>query len=185
MPTARTFVAVNLPAAVKASVGELRRALPAAPNGLRWAAGDQLHVTLAFLGDLDDAGLADVRAAARAAAASHAPFDAGLRGLGAFPQPRRARVAWVGWGAGVEAVIALQAMLARLLNPPVEGRPFAPHVTLARARVPLDLRAWLAAAPDWASPAWRLDAVDVMTSELRREGAVHTLVERCPLVGAG
>jgi RNA 2',3'-cyclic 3'-phosphodiesterase len=184
MPTDRTFVALNLPAEVKASVAELRRALPPAPRGLRWAAIDQLHLTLTFLGDLDDAGLAATRAAARSAAASHTAFDADLRGLGAFPQPGRARVAWVGWGAGAEAVATLQATLLRALAGPPNPRPFAPHVTLARAREPLDLRAWLAAAPAWASPVWRIDAVDVMTSELTREGAIHTLVERCPLARA-
>ena len=179
----RTFVALPLPAAAKAAVGELRAALPLAPRGLRWAAVDQLHLTLIFLGDLDDGELANACAAARAAAAEHAPFGADLRGLGAFPNAGRARVAWVGWGAGAEAVTALRATLVRALARPTDPRPFSPHVTVARARDPLDLRAWLAAAPAWASPAWRVGAVDVMTSELTREGAVHTLVERCGLAG--
>lgn len=185
MPTARTFVALNLPLGVRASLADLRRALSPAPRGLRWAAAGQLHLTLAFLGDVDDEGLAAVRAAARSAAAAHAAFDADLRGLGAFPQPGRARVAWVGWGAGADAVTALQATLPRALARPAERRPFSPHVTLARARDPLDLRAWLASAPAWASPTWRVDALDVMTSELTPDGAIHTLVERCRLASAG
>jgi RNA 2',3'-cyclic 3'-phosphodiesterase len=179
----RTFVALPLPREVKAAIAALRAELPPAPRSLRWAAVDQLHLTLAFLGDLDDGELADARSAARAAAARHAPFDADLRGLGAFPQPGRARVAWVGWGAGAEAVSALRATLVRALACPADPRPFSPHVTVARAREPLDLRAWLTAAPAWSSPPWRVDAVDVMTSELTREGAVHTLVERCGLSG--
>jgi len=185
MPTARTFVALNLPPGVRASVADLRRALSPAPRGMRWAAIDQLHLTLAFLGDVDDEGLAAVRAAARSAAAAHAPFDADLRGLGAFPHPGRARVAWLGWGAGAGAVTALHATLARALAHPADRRPFSPHVTLARARDPLDLRAWLASAPAWAAPIWRVDALDVMTSELTPEGAIHTLVDRCPLANGG
>jgi RNA 2',3'-cyclic 3'-phosphodiesterase len=185
MPTTRTFVALNLPPEARASAADLRRALSPAPRGLRWAATDQLHLTLAFLGDVDDEDLAAVRAATRSAAAAHAPFDADLRGLGAFPHPGRARVAWAGWGAGAEAVTALQATLARALAGPADRRPFSPHVTLARARDPLDLRTWLASAPAWTSPAWRVDALDVMMSELTREGAIHTLVERCALAGDG
>lgn len=186
MPTARTFVALTLPPAARASVVDLRRALPPAPRGLRWAAASQLHLTLAFLGDVDDEeGLAAVRAASRSAAAAHAPFDADLRGLGAFPHAGRARVVWVGWGAGAGAVTALHATLAHVLARPADRRPFSPHVTLARARAPLDLRSWLASAPAWASPTWRVEALDVMTSELTREGAIHTLVERCPLAGGG
>jgi 2'-5' RNA ligase len=186
MPTARTFVALNLPPEARASVADLRRTMSPAPRGLHWAAANQLHLTLAFLGDVDDdEGLAAVRAATRSAAAAHARFDADLRGLGAFPHPGRARVAWVGWGAGAEAVSALQASLALALARPADPRPFSPHVTLARARDPLDLRTWLASAPAWTSPVWRVGAVDVMSSELTREGAIHTLVERCALAGDG
>lgn len=185
MPTARTFVALNLPPAVRSSVADLRRALPPPPRGLRWADAAQLHLTLAFLGDLDEEALAAVRAAARSVALAHAPFAADLRGLGAFPHAARARVAWVGWGAGAEAVVALQATLVSELRRPPDRRPFTPHVTLARARGPLDLRAWLAAAPTWASPAWRVDAVDVMTSALTPEGAIHTLLQRSALAGGG
>ena len=186
MPTTRTFVALNLPPEARSLVADLRRALTPAPRGLRWAATSQLHLTLAFLGDIDDEeGLAKVRAATRSAAAAHAPFDADLRGIGAFPHAGRARVAWVGWGAGAEAVSALQATLARALARPVDRSPFSPHVTLARARDTLDLRTWLASAPAWTSPVWRVGAVDVMSSELTREGAIHTLIERCPLAGKG
>jgi len=181
----RTFVALPLSDEAMAAVEGLRAVLPPAPSGMRWTAAQQLHLTLAFLGDLDGVELADVCVAARCAAAEHAPFDADLRGLGAFPQAGRARVAWVGWGAGAGAVAALHSALVRALARPADRRPFSPHVTIARARDPLDLRAWLAAAPAWASPAWRVGAIDVMTSELTREGAVHTLVERCPLAPDG
>jgi hypothetical protein len=56
-------------------------------------------------------------------------------------------------------------------------------VTVARAREPLDLRAWLAGAPAWSSPAWRVDAVDVMASELAPAARSTPLVARCPLAG--
>ena len=181
MPSTRAFVALALPSPVKADLADLRRALPCSPRGLRWAAIEQAHLTLAFLGDLDDAELADLRRRAGAVAAATAPFDADLRGLGAFPSAERARVAWVGWGRGAEAVVALQAALATALARPAERRPFAPHVTVARARDPLDLRTWLGTAPAWTSPSWRVTGLDVMASELTPGGAIHTVVEHCPL----
>lgn len=185
MTRQRTFVALPLSDEANAAVEGLRAVLPPAPHGLHWTVAQQLHLTLAFLGDLDAEELADVRAAARSSAAEHAPFDADLRGLGAFPHAGRARVAWVGWGDGAGAVGTLQSALVRALARPADRRPFSPHVTIARARDPLDLRTWLASAPTWASPAWRVGAIDVMTSELAREGAVHTLVEHCPLATSG
>jgi len=181
--TTRTFVALALPSEVKAALANLRHALPSPPRGLRWGAIEQTHLTLVFLGDLDEPALHDVRHRAREVAARASPFAANLGGLGAFPQSGRARVAWVGWHAGADAVTRLQAALSGALGDPVERRPFAPHVTLARAREPLDLRPWLARAPAWSSPTWRVDALDVMASELRPTGAVHELVERCPLAG--
>jgi len=181
MPATRTFVALALPPAVKTAIADLRLALPPAPAGLRWGGVDQAHLTLAFLGDLDDEDLAEVRRRSRVASVATAPFDADLQGLGAFPHAGRARVAWAGWGTGAAAVVALRSTLVAALERPGDRHRFSPHVTLARARDPLDLRAWLAAAPSWSSPSWRVDALDVMASELAPSGAIHTLVERCPL----
>ncbi|MDF1523552.1 MAG: RNA 2',3'-cyclic phosphodiesterase [Trueperaceae bacterium] len=186
MPGTRTFLALPLPAPVRAALAELRTALPPPPRGLRGATLSQPHLTLVFLGDLEDDALADVRARARGVAAGTATFEADLAGVGAFPSPARARVAWVGWGGGAAAVTALHAELVAALDRPRDPRPFTPHVTLARARDPVDARAWLAAAPDaWRSPAWRVDGLDVVSSELRREGAVHEVLERCPFGAPG
>lgn len=186
MPGTRTFLALPLPAPARDALADLRAALPPPPRGLRWAALAQAHLTLVFLGDLDDAALAEVRVRARAVAADARGFEADLAGVGAFPSPARARVAWAGWRTGATAVTALQAELAAALDRPRDPRPFTPHVTLARARDPVDARAWLDAAPaDWRSPTWRVEGLDVVASELRREGAVHALVERCAFGAPG
>jgi RNA 2',3'-cyclic 3'-phosphodiesterase len=179
--TTRTFVALALPSEVKAALADLRRALPSPPRGLRMGAVEQAHLTLVFLGDLDPAALIDVRQRAGVVAATTGTFEAGLAALGAFPHAGRARVAWVGWGSGADAVVRLQGALVAALGRPVERRRFTPHVTLARAREPLDLRAWLAAAPAWSSPTWQVDALDVMASELAPAGAIHSLIDRVPL----
>jgi RNA 2',3'-cyclic 3'-phosphodiesterase len=185
MATTRTFVALALPAEVRAALADLTRDLPRPPRGLRWGSLAQAHLTLSFLGDLDDTDLQATRGAARAVAAGATPFVAALAGLGAFPRPERARVAWVGWGEGSDAVVALQAVLLAALGRPSDARrPFAPHVTIARAREPVDARRWLGAAPSWTGPPWRVDGLDVMASELAPGGAIHRRLERCPFGGA-
>lgn len=184
MAGTRSFLALPLPAAARTALAELRAALPLPPRGLRWSALSQAHLTLVFLGDLDDDALAEVRRRARAVAAAARVFDADLAGVGAFPNPARVRVVWAGWGAGAQAVVALQADLATALGRSPELRPFTPHVTLARARDPVDARVWLDAAPDdWRSPPWRATGLDVVASELRRAGAVYEVIERCPFGG--
>ena len=185
--TTRTFVALELPDHVRQAVAVLPRRF-GSPSGLAWARADQAHLTLAFLGELDDAALARVRRRAREVAASAAPFTADLRGAGAFPQPRRARVLWLGWGEGSGAVEALQARLANGLREDgidLEARRFHPHVTLARARSPRDVFAIVRALETWRSEPWQITALDVMASRLTPSGALHTRLERCPLGAAG
>jgi RNA 2',3'-cyclic 3'-phosphodiesterase len=182
--TVRTFVALTPPVEVAEAIDALRHRWAPQPVGLRWVAAAHAHLTLAFLGDLDDAAFADVVAGARRTASAATPFAATLAGVGAFPRPERARVAWLGCGAGAAEVAALRGALAAAWGWAPDPAPFRPHVTIARARHPLDLRGWLAAAPPWSAPAWRVGAVDVVASELAPTGAVHTLVARCPF-GAG
>ncbi len=104
-----------------------------------WVAPDNLHLTLKFLGNVAETRLDAIVASLRGAVGEAATFDATVSGLGAFPTPTRARVVWAGVSAGAEPMVELagrvDAALAALGVPP-EARPFSPHVTLGRARVP-------------------------------------------------
>ena len=124
----RLFVAIALPADLRARLAGLQQGVPAA----RWVDPDNLHLTLRFIGEADgdqaqdlDAALSQVRAAR---------FAVTLAGIGRFGQGRRSRALW----AGVEPVPELdrlrrkveQAVQAAGFAP--EGRKFTAHVTLAR-----------------------------------------------------
>ncbi len=183
MAPRRTFVALSLPDAIRAALGELAtRHLSASTPGLRWGDAAQAHLTLAFLGDLEDDAVAGVRICARRIARDTEPFAADLRAAGAFPSAARARVLWLGWGVGAAPVSALQARLVAALGAAgfaLERRRFQPHVTLARSRGSIDLRAAVAALEGWRSEPWTVTAIDVMTSRLTPAGARHTRLERC------
>lgn len=182
----RTFVALALPDHVRDAIAALTRRF-GNEAGLAWARAEQAHLTLAFLADLDDDTLARVRRRTRAVAGSAAPFTADLRGAGAFPQPQRARVLWLGWGTGSAAVESLQRRLAAGLRADgveLEARRFHPHVTLARARSARDVRTIVSALAAWRSEPWQVTALDVMASQLTPSGALHTRLERCTLGSA-
>ena len=189
MDATRTFVAIALPAHVRASIRELtERGRRTGPAGLRWADPDQAHLTLAFLGDQDDAALERVRDCVRAVASAHAPFGADLRGAGAFPRGDAARVLWLGWGEGADAVGALHGALRSALSEvgiALEARRFEAHVTLARARAPRDVRALVDGSASWRSERWTVAAIDLMASRLTRTGAEHVRLEQCSLGGDG
>lgn len=187
MEPTRTFVSLPMPPGVGEAIEDLRvRHASAGPPGLRWAAGHQAHLTLAFLGDLDEVALERARACARRAAHHASPFEADLRGAGAFPSAARARVVWLGWGEGAAQVGGLHAQLARELEADgfeLDRRRFHPHVTLARARASLDARPLLDTLTRWRSAAWTVAAIELMASRLTPAGAVHTRLERWALGG--
>jgi 2'-5' RNA ligase len=183
----RLFVALNLPAAVRDALWRAAEPARALDPPVKWVRPEGLHLTLKFLGDVDDATETAVREAlARAAGGGETPraITLALHGFGAFPDAHRPRVFW----AGIEAeppLELLQHRLERELEPlgfPLEGRPFRPHVTLGRAeRDAQPARLAKAAAAleglefDAAVP---VETVDLMRSTLQRSGAVYDVRHR-------
>lgn len=114
--------------------------------GLRWTDTDAWHVTLAFLGSIDAASVTGVVEHLATVAEAHPAATSKTEGLGGFPAPARARVAWYGI-ADVDGRLARLAADVAVALGLDASRPFRPHLTLARARrEPVDLRPWLASA---------------------------------------
>lgn len=127
---------MNLEPAVRAAIWDAAAPLREAVNGMRWTPADRLHLTARFLGEQDPRAADAAARAAAAVAARHRPPDLTLTGFGAFPNARRPRVVWMGvTDAPRLELIAhdLEETLAAEGFEP-EGRPFRPHLTLARVR---------------------------------------------------
>jgi 2'-5' RNA ligase len=190
----RTFIAVELGDEARAhlarEVARLGRALPR----VRWADPADLHLTLAFLGELDDERLAAAVEATAEAARPAVPFALATGGLGTFGPPHAPRVIWAGLRGDLARLGALHEALAAALAArgfPREQRPFAPHLTLARLRDPLGvaelgrLAALLQESGRRGAAGARISVreLSVMKSELRREGARYTRLHAAPLGG--
>ena len=185
----RLFVAVNLPAAERRAAYEAAAPLRAARLPVKWVAEDAIHVTIRFLGEVDEARVAAIGEALAAAVRAARPFAVGLGGVGAFPGFARPRVVWI----GVERHPALEllandvekALMALDFEP--ELRPFHPHLTLGRAErsarpaalAPLE---HLAATVGYESSI-PVETVDLMQSVLGPKGASYTVLSRAPLSG--
>ncbi len=181
----RIFVAAALEPVLREAVVQVRSRLDSAGGALRWVRPDDLHLTLKFLGEIAEARVAGVAAAARQVAGRTEPFEITLAGIGAFPSPRRPQVVWVGVGTGADRVTSLARDLDTELHRlkfPKEGRPFRPHLTVARARhaVP-DLSAALGDLDGLVLGTQIIDALCVMQSVLRPSGAVYRPVEEVRL----
>ena len=163
---------------------EIQRLRPHAAS-VAWVAPANLHVTLKFLGQVDEARAPAVADALRSASARHRAFDLALRGLGAFPSPTRPRVLWAGLEDDAGALAALADAIDACcgeLGFPRETRPFAAHVTLGRVREPTrrpQLGEALARPVDFGRVA--VARVSLMRSELSPRGARYSELAAAPL----
>ena len=188
----RLFLAVFPPPAVReaahAAAEDLRRAGLTAAR-VSWVKTDNLHYTMRFLGELGEDGARRAAEAALDAAASQPAFDAELGPLGAFPDPRRARVLWIGLSTGAEALAALCGALDRALAPRGFGAPdhvFSPHLTLGRVRDPrADWSEPLGRVPAPCDPQlrFRVERLSVVESTLSPRGSIYRVRVEAPLSG--
>jgi 2'-5' RNA ligase len=186
----RTFIAIELNDETRAYLGqELQRLAEALPQ-IKWVDPANFHVTLAFLGKLDDEHLALATEAAQEIANQQRRFTLHLARLGMFDPEREVRVLWQGISGNRVRLLKLQAALAAALTSrgfPAEKRPFRPHLTLARLKEPLIEReraALLRLIPGTPSaPAIRVTQISVMKSEKsepKGKGRVYTCLQACP-----
>ena len=180
--TERLFIGVPLPEVASALVRVAQDALPAVP-GLRLVRPEQVHVTLAFLGEVGPAA----REVARGVVATIPREAAGMTVLGGYvllPSARRPRVIALGVDDPAEVFPELfELVMGGLEQGRVmrrEKRPFLAHATIARLRVPaeLGLKSECQRAP------FPVESVRLYRSELRREGALYTVVEERTLQSA-
>lgn len=181
----RLFVAIDLSEAVKDELSRVIEALrPGAPEA-KWVPRDNLHLTLAFLGEVGEQRLRAVSTAVGSVAGGVAAFESRLEEVGTFPSPRRARVVWVGLADAGGGLAGLADACAEALEPlgfPPERRAFTPHLTLARFRRPADASRLPEVGIDPAPFA--VEALTLFRSHLARPAPRYEALAEFPL-GAG
>jgi 2'-5' RNA ligase len=187
MPT-RTFLAIELDDATRAFISAQMQPLQAALPRVRFVGSDTWHITLAFLGDLDDAQLTASFVAADAAAGASKPFTLRAGGIGSFGTEAAPRVIWIGVAGDRAALDATQAHVAQEIRS--QGLPmraehhYSPHITLARLKQPLapeEIAALRAARASQAhGPELPVRGISVMRSQLSPAGARYTRMHYAP-----
>ena len=193
--TSRLFVAVPVADEIRAAIREIMEKVAGASiddrayGQPRWVRVDGLHLTLRFLGATPDERQPALADALAAVAVGVAPFRIVLSGGGAFPDPYRPRVLWIGISEGSPQLADLVRRLDVGLLPlgwPPENRPFAPHMTLARTDgVPgADERARrLAEVAEGVSLEWRANRIVLYKSLLGRGPARYEVIAAADLAG--
>ena len=167
----RLFAAVLPPAD---AVGHLEEFLQPrrAAGAFRWARTEQLHVTLAFLADVEERRLDDLAERLARAAARRTAFPTAVAGGGAFPHVGRARVLWAGLDLDETGATELDRLAtgcraaAARAGIAVDGQRFRPHVTLARLGHPAEVSDWVKLLDAYRGPRWMVDRVELVASYL-------------------
>lgn len=175
-PLLRLFVGVKAQsgpavASALARLGEMG-------NAVRPVRDDQLHVTLKFLGDVEEQLIPEIAEQTSRALEETSAFEWTLRGTGVFPSASRPSVVWAGTDAS-EPFTSLAEQIESACEPlgfPRESRPFRPHVTLARIkfRPPPELATWLRETAQTEFGPQRAEEVILFQSILAPRGSVYT-----------
>ena len=179
----RLFVGVGLDAAVARAFEDVsaelqRRVRTLAPHArLAWVPPQNAHITVRFIGHVDEARATAITSALRPAV-DVAPFDLVVRGVGTFPENRGPRVIWAGLKDGVEALKQIEEEVsARLERCGVEreGRPYHPHLTIGRVKEGGGLRArpLLDGLEDRTLGVSRVEAITLFESRLSPKGPTY------------
>ncbi len=180
----RAFIAINLSDEIRRAIARLQEALrgktPSA--GLRWVEPERIHLTVKFLGEIDEARIGDVSEALGRLTGPLRPFDVRVEGIGAFGERGPVRVVWVGVedsGGGLGRCHACCEDAMAGLGFPREERPFSAHLTLARNKKPTNtqaIRAALAGYDRFEAGRLRADHLTFYESNLTPEGPVYRVL---------
>lgn len=189
----RSFIAIELPAALQEAIYRaclpLRQALGS--SLVRWVPPQNLHLTLKFLGDVSSANLDLLKQMLRAETERQPPFVLEIGALGSFPNPKRARVIWVGIQAPA-ALTTLQRNIetaAARLGYLSEERRFSPHLTVGRVSQHVTIadqqkiRTLLESTQIGVIGQAQVMSVCLFRSDLQPTGAVYTPLFEAPLRG--
>ena len=191
MSLLRAFIAVEIPPPIHQAIEKDTAPVRAALNDslVRWVPAANVHLTLKFLGDVSPANLELLTQMLGVEVNQHQAFEMEFGGLGAFPNPKRLRMIWIGTQApaGLEALQHGIEAAAATLGYPVEKRPFSPHLTIGRVKQNIGsadmqkIRTALEETRVGSLGTAQVTAVHLFKSDLKPTGAVYTRLFSAPL----
>jgi len=183
MDEIRAFIALELPSEIKTALSDLvSRLRTGHERSVKWVNPEGIHLTLKFLGNIPASKVAAIADVLHMTTAGRKPFTLELGKLGAFPNLKSPRVAWVGLEGNVADVVQLQKRLDQALIPlgfPTEKRAFSPHLTLGRvrdgatSRDRTQLSASLTSIKAISAPPFKMERLALMKSTLTPNGAIY------------
>lgn len=188
----RLFCAIELPAEARAlidnHVAALRASMPAA--AVSWVRASNLHLTLKFIGEVEEARAANLTSSAQRAASAAMPSTILLRSTGVFPKSGSPRILWIGVNdpeCGLKTLVEKLESECEEEGFPREQRPFSPHLTIGRLRKPNGAREVAIRHKEmgFEEVEVAVNQLLVIRSQLTNSGSNYTVLSRLWLSGQG
>ena len=180
MAKIRVFVSIPMPntAGLRPMMEDLSKV-----RGVRTSPMGQMHITLRFIGDIEEDRVDDIGTAVNEAIAGVKASRITLKGLGAFPNQRNPRVLWAGISTEMPLLEISESLSARFktMNIPFDEKPFRPHITVGRIEGKANLVHEFSRYQTTEFATYIPNSVMVMKSELTPKGAVHSILRVCYL----
>ena len=176
----RTFIAIELNKGTHSELSSLQAVLKKSDADVKWIDPQIIHLTLKFLGNVDDKKIKDVQNLLNDVAKNFSPFVLSLKGIGAFPKLDYPRVIWVGVDEGKDEASQLAKELEDVLEKigiPKEDREFHPHITLGRVKSPKNkdrLKSVIEATKFEPSSKIAVEHLTLFKSQLTPQGPIYT-----------
>lgn len=189
MATVRTFIAINLAGSLHKTLSEVIEKFSASKASVKWVEPENAHVTLKFLGNVDEERLPDIYNACELAAAGFKPVNLEVRAVGCFPNLSRPRIVWLGIQKGADEIKWLQKKIESELERigfPKEDREFKTHLTIGRVKGKQGISRLCRLIEQEENVfigSMRAEKISVMKSHTLPKGPVYTELKAIPLTG--
>jgi len=178
----RTFIAIELPEQVKDQIRIEYLKLNSTDASIRWVKPKNLHLTLKFLGDIEEEKLKEVENSVTESVSPYNKLNLSLKGLGFFPDIKRPKVIWKEVAGDIDELLSLAESIEKNMTRigfSAELRKFSPHITIGRIKKikRREIDTILEMASDSEEVEFIAQNVKIIRSELIPGGAVHTTLK--------
>ncbi len=185
----RLFLALALPEELKDRLGDLVEDFTRADAQVKWVKTENMHLTLKFLGEVEETRLGEIYEVSRLSAGGIPPFDLRIQEVGAFPSLRRPRIVWV----RAHQARGLMNLHRRIetgfqsIGFPPEKKCWTPHLTIGRVKGTRNLKELCRRLEQavFEPVTFHIDSLHVIQSVLRSEGPLYTTRKSIPLEKEG
>jgi len=187
MAEIRTFIAAEIPNEIREQLWKLRAEFSNTAPEVRWVRKEGIHLTLKFLGDVEETKIKDIQNELSEAVKNSGKIYAEIKSLGAFPKAATARVIWVGVSGELEKIKELWTKVETVMDKfgfEREKRDFVPHITLGRIKNPRlnrKLAEKISEMTEREFGRFEIKDIVIFKSQLLPQGAVYSELARIVL----